>query len=144
MSDQAKIEVFIGKCRGVGLNVTPQRLSVFKAMMNDKSHPNPETIYKRIKEENPTISFATVYKTLETFEQKGIIKLVTPLHNTVRYDSMLQQHHHIVCVQCKKVIDLEDEDLNHLAIPAEIMDAGSQLVDFSVQFNVICKECRMN
>ena len=115
MSDQAKIEVFIGKCRGVGLNVTPQRLSVFKAMMNDKSHPNPETIYKRIKEENPTISFATVYKTLETFEQKGIIKLVTPLHNTVRYDSMLQQHHHIVCVQCKKVIDLEDEDLNHLA-----------------------------
>lgn len=142
MSDQAKIEEFIGKCRGVGLNVTPQRLSVFKAMMNDSSHPNPETIYKRIKEENPTISFATVYKTLETFEQKRIIKLVTPLHNTVRYDPMLKQHHHIVCVQCKKILDLDDEDLNQLHIPETVLEAGNHLVDYSVQFNVICKDCR--
>ena len=141
MNDQEKINQFMQKCRDKGLSVTPQRLSIFKAMMNDNSHPNPETIYKRIKEDNPTISFATVYKALETFEQHGIIKMVTSLHNTVRYDPMLQQHHHIVCTKCKKVIDLVDEELNQIQIP-ESITKDNQFLDFSIQFNVICSECR--
>ncbi len=141
MSDQEKIKRFMQKCRDKGLSVTPQRLSIFKAMMNDDSHPNPETIYKRIKEENPTVSFATVYKALETFERNGIIKVVTSLHNTVRYDPMLQQHHHIVCIKCKKVIDLVDEELNQIKIPESIAKEN-QFLDFSIQFNVICSTCR--
>lgn len=136
-----RINQFMQQCRSVGLSVTPQRLSIFKCMMNDESHPNPDSIYKRIKEENPTISFATVYKTLETFEKHGIIKLVTALHNTVRYDPITEQHHHIVCINCKKVIDLIDEDLNQLQIPESVIN-GNQFLDYSIQFNVICKDCR--
>jgi Fur family peroxide stress response transcriptional regulator len=141
MSDQKKIEQFISHCRSVGLNVTPQRLAVYKAIMNDSTHPNPETIYKRVKAENPTISFATVYKTLEAFEQNGIVSMVTTLHNTVRYDPIVQQHHHLVCVRCKKVIDLNDEALNNLSIPEDALK-GSQLLNYSILVNILCEECR--
>ncbi len=141
MSDREKIEQFISHCRRVGLNVTPQRLAVYKAIMNDSTHPNPETIYKKVKEDHPTISFATVYKTLESFEQNGIVSMVTSLHNTVRYDPIVDQHHHLVCVRCKKVMDLNDESLNHLSIPADALK-GSQLLNYSIQFNILCEECR--
>jgi Fur family peroxide stress response transcriptional regulator len=141
MNEQKQIEQFIDNCREKNLSVTPQRLAIFKALVNDSSHPNPETIHKKIKVENPTISFATVYKTLETFEKHGIISLVTNLHNTVRYDPVTVQHHHIVCVHCKKVIDLFDEKLNHITIPKEVLKANN-LVNFSVHFNVICPDCK--
>ena len=142
MSDQQKIEQFINRCRNIGLNVTPQRLAVYKAIMNDSTHPNPETIYKNVKKDNPTISFATVYKTLESFEQNGILSVVTALHNTVRYDPVVKQHHHLVCVRCKKVIDLNDESLNNLNISEDELH-GSKLLNYSIQFNVLCEECHV-
>ena len=141
MSEQEKIEEFIRTCRENKLSVTPQRLAVYKALLSDHSHPSPEKIHKKVKAEHPTISYATVYKILETFEKKGMISLVTALHNTLRYDPLTVQHHHITCVRCKKVIDLFDEILNEIHIPEEVT-ASNSLLNFSVHFNVICSECR--
>ena len=141
MSNQEKIDQFIKRCREKNLSVTPQRLAIYKALVNDNTHPNPEAIHKKIKIDNPTISFATVYKTLETFEKNRLISLVTNLHNTVRYDPLTEQHHHIVCVKCKKVIDLFDNKLNQIEIPKTVT-SGNNLVNYSVHFNVICSECR--
>ena len=138
---EQKIKAFISTCRENGLSVTPQRLSIYKALIGDTSHPKPEDVYKRIEKEHPTISLATVYKTLETFERYGIITMVTPLHNTVRYDTMTQPHHHIVCVKCKKVIDLFDDRLIDLPVPEKVTE-DNRLISFSIQYNVVCAECR--
>ncbi len=142
MNDQDKITAFIRKCRENHLSVTPQRLAIYRQIMNDHSHPNPETIYKRVKEEFPTISFATVYKTLETFEHHGIISMVTTIHNTVRYDPVTEPHHHAICVRCKKVIDVFDQQLDNLPVPAAITEGGNQFLNYSVQFNILCAECK--
>ncbi|NOY61363.1 MAG: transcriptional repressor, partial [Calditrichaeota bacterium] len=131
------LDDFFEKCREYRLSVTPQRLAIYKALMTDNTHPNPEKIHKAIKADFPTISLATVYKTLETFERNGIISVVTPIHNTVRYDVMTEHHHHIVCVRCKKIIDLESKELDALKIP-DVVAKQNRLVDFSVHFNVIC------
>jgi Fur family peroxide stress response transcriptional regulator len=135
------INQFFEKSRKAGLNVTPQRLAVYKALISDDSHPSPDTIHKTVKPDFPTISFATVYKILETFEKKGIISKVTTLHNTLRYDSVTKRHHHIICVNCKKIIDLKSKDLDSLPIPAEVKQ-GNKLIDFNVHFNVICCDCQ--
>ncbi len=141
MTDKEKIDRFIQKCREHHLSVTPQRLAVYREIMDDHSHPNPETIYKRVKEQFPTISFATVYKTLETFEKYGIISIVTTIHNTVRYDPITEPHHHAICVRCKKVIDIFDDQLNHLTVPEAVTKGGNQYLGYSVQFNIICADC---
>ncbi|MHB2153962.1 Fur family transcriptional regulator [Caldithrix abyssi] len=138
--NKSKIDEFIKKCRESNLSVTPQRLAIFKQIMDDHTHPSPEMVYKRVKEEFPTISFATVYKTLETFEKIGVLAVVTPIHNTVRYDSVTEPHHHLVCIKCKKVMDVFDENLNQLDIPADILQSN-KLVAYSVHFNVICSDC---
>lgn len=141
MNVQEKTDQFINKCRSKGLSVTPQRLAIYKSLLDDETHPNPESVFNKIKGENPTISFATVYKTLETFQKHGIISLVTNLHNTVRYDPITDPHHHAVCVKCKKVIDVFDDRLNELPAPPSIL-SNNILLNHSVQFNVVCADCR--
>ncbi len=139
--EEQKIKEFITVCRENGLSVTPQRLSIYKALIGDTSHPKPEDVYKRIEKDHPTISLATVYKTLETFEKYGIISVVTPLHNTVRYDTMTKPHHHIVCIKCKKIIDVIDKQLNDLPVPEQVTKEN-RLINYSIQYNVVCAECR--
>ena len=138
---QDQIADFIQKCKTNALSVTPQRLAIYKALLIDKSHPNPECVYNSIKPDFPTISLATVYKTLETFEKHRIISVVTPLHETVRYDAEIEHHHHVVCVKCKKVMDIKDPELEKIEIP-DIVKVGNQVLDYDIQFNVICDSCR--
>ena len=141
MDYQEKINQFKTKCREKKLKITPQRLTIYKALLADKTHPNPEKIHKAIKIENPTITLATVYKTLETFEQNGLSSIVTNLHNNIRYDPITIQHHHIVCVKCKRVIDLFDDDLDEIEVPRSVTN-GNNLVNYSVHFNVVCSGCK--
>lgn len=138
---QTLVTNFIQKCKEHTLSVTPQRLAIYKALINDKSHPNPDSVYNAILPDFPTISLATVYKTLETFEKVGIISVVTPLHETVRYDAEMDHHHHVVCLRCKNVVDIKDPELDKIKIPENISNEN-QLIDFSIQFNVICSKCR--
>ena len=57
--------------REKGLKVTPQRIAVYNMLCNTKEHPDAETIYKTLEPTNPTMSLATVYKTLDFFKQLG-------------------------------------------------------------------------
>ena len=132
---------FENQCRAHRLSLTPQRMIIYKALLDDTLHPSPDKIYKTIKPTFPTISLATVYKTLETFAKYGLISRVTPIHNTVRYDVQTEHHHHLVCIKCKKIMDIESEELDEFEIPASI--AGkNKFIDFSVHVSVICSECQ--
>jgi len=134
------VDQFFDKCRKAGLNVTPQRLAVYKALLELDNHSSPDDIYHHIKKNFPTISFATVYKILETLEAKKIISKVTMLHNTLRYDPMTKRHHHAICIKCKQIMDIENKDLDSIKVPANVIK-GNRLVNFSVHFNVVCSAC---
>ncbi|MFC1477398.1 Fur family transcriptional regulator [candidate division KSB1 bacterium] len=135
------IEQFKKQCRQSGLKLTPQRIAVFEALMSDYSHPSSEAIYSRVHKKFPTISKATVYKTLDTFEKHGIVSAVTSLHDKKRYDPLTARHHHIICTKCSKIFDLIDPELDKLKIPKQVTKVG-KLVDFSVHFSVICLDCQ--
>jgi Fur family peroxide stress response transcriptional regulator len=135
-----EIQDFIDKCKEVKLSVTPQRIIIYKELLGNKSHPSPEDFYNAIKEDNPTISFATVYNTLETFEKYGFIKKVTPLHNKVRYDPVVEPHHHLVCVKCGKIIDVEPGEIDEIEIPGKVVGKNMYL-DYSLRINIVCTEC---
>ncbi|CAG0995338.1 Peroxide-responsive repressor PerR [Anaerolineae bacterium] len=138
---EAKIQQFIEQCKAAGMKVTPQRLVIFRTLMQDVSHPSPDRLYRRIKRSHPTISHATVYTTLEAFARHGIIARLTPLHETVRFDPITRPHHHIVCVSCKKVTNLPEEEIPPIAIPAHVSRENTVLGQ-SVYINVLCPSCR--
>lgn len=134
-----RVNNFISKSKEYGLKVTPQRIAIYRELAKTDQHPSTEMIYKRIKDYYPNISLTTVYRTLETFEKLGLISVVNVLYNAARYDANLNPHHHIVCVNCKKIEDVYDETLDDTKINTDIEEYT--VTGFSVLFNGVCKEC---
>lgn len=141
INQNKKIELFIRQCKTAGLNVTPQRLAIYRSLSGDSSHPSPDAVYRRVRMLHPTISVATVHKTLDTFEKCGIISRLTPIHESVRYDAMTEPHHHIICVRCKKVVNLADDEISPVRIPARIR-RENEFLGYSVHVNVLCADCK--
>ncbi|MCS6816152.1 MAG: transcriptional repressor [Blastocatellia bacterium] len=132
---------FVEHCRARGLSVTPQRLAIYHALITSSQHPSAEDIYRRIRRQYPTISLATVYKTLETLEHEGFISKVTPLHETARYDANRARHHHLICVRCHAIEDFSAEALEHLSLPQEATRSW-RVLEYTVQVLGICRECQ--
>ena len=101
--------------REKGLKVTPQRIAVYNMLMNTYEHPNAEMIYKSLEPTNPTMSLATVYKTLDFFKQLGLVQELNVGEPSSRYDAVVQCHPHTVCKVCGKVEDLHMEELTDVA-----------------------------
>ncbi|HQU74933.1 MAG: transcriptional repressor [Calditrichaeota bacterium] len=132
---------FIEACRDKGLNVTYQRILIFKVLSESQVHPTAEEIYKSVKEEYPSISLATVYKTLETLVEKDLIRKVNPLHDTARYDGDSARHHHMVCHYCGKLIDVHDQAFQNLPLPQH---PDFEITGFRILFEGVCDDeaCR--
>lgn len=136
---ERRVTEFIEKSKELGLKVTPQRTAIYKELARTDQHPSTEMIYKNIKDYFPNISLTTVYRTLETFEKNGLISVVNQLYNAARYDANLNPHHHIVCVECKKIEDVYESSVNHEKIDQNIQEY--KVVGYSVLFNGICSDC---
>lgn len=135
-------DTFIARCRDAGLSVTHQRLAIFEAVMATcNRHPSADLIYRSVRERYPTISFNTIYKNLETFEELGIVMKVNPLYNEARYDVDVRPHHHLICRECKTIVDVHDEELDRLPSPQAAND-GFVVENWTVQFTGLCAECR--
>jgi len=135
------IDTFIQECKNRGLNVTFPRMAIYKILLQYEGHPSAEDIYKEVQKDYPNISLATVYKTLEMLAENDLITKVTQLHDIVRYDFNKDFHHHLVCIKCKKITDIENESLNNIPIPKNI-EKGFKIINYQVQFDGICKECQ--
>jgi len=97
-----------------GLKVTPQRLAVLEAVFELGNHPTAERVIEFIKKNHPNIAVGTVYKTLETYVEKGIVRKVKTDRDIMRYDAVLDKHHHLYCLESDKIEDYYDEDLNKM------------------------------
>ncbi len=96
------------------LRATQQRVVIYHYLLNTKSHPTTEEVFQQIKDANPSISLATVYKTMESLEAYGLINKVSSKGGSMRYDANIKNHNHIYCVNTNEIIDYEDEELSEL------------------------------
>ena len=99
---------------GNGLKVTPQRVAVYEAISRMNNHPNAEAIIDFIKKKYPNIAVGTVYNTLETFAQKGIISRMKTNGDVMRYDALMHRHHHLYSTDSRRIEDYFDEELNQI------------------------------
>jgi Fur family peroxide stress response transcriptional regulator len=97
-----------------GLKVTPQRVAVYEAISRMNNHPNAEAIIDFIKNKYPNIAVGTVYNTLETFVQKGIISRMKTNGDVMRYDALMHRHHHLYSTDSRRIEDYYDEELNQI------------------------------
>jgi len=94
------------------LKVTPQRIAVLEALNNLKEHPTADKIKEYVVKNHPNIAVGTIYKTLETFVEKGLVKKVKTEQDVMRYDAILDKHHHLYCEDTDRIEDFFDDQLN--------------------------------
>ena len=102
------------KLSEAGLKITPQRIAVLEAVMELRNHPTAENVIDFIKSNHPNIATGTVYKTLETFVEKGLIKKVKTDRDIMRYDAMTDPHHHLYCSTSDRIEDFMDPELQKM------------------------------
>lgn len=107
-------ERIIQALKDSGLKVTPQRIAVFDAVIGLNNHPSAENVTEYIKTNHPNISTGTVYKTLETLVQCGIIKKVKTDADIMRYDAVVAKHHHLYCADSERIEDFIDPKLDEM------------------------------
>jgi Fur family peroxide stress response transcriptional regulator len=137
---QGRLAEFVANCRRKKMAVTPQRLAVLRALLESGDHPRADRIYDRVRSEHPHISLATVHRTLERLCDVGEASKVTPLHETARYDGNTRPHHHVVCVRCKRVEDLEAPEFDILLSGRQTL-GEFQLLGCSVEVRALCHRC---
>lgn len=131
----------IDACKEKELSATLQRITILRVLQQMEGHPTVEEIFRQVQLEIPTISLATVYKNLETLTQNKLVTQVTRLHDVTRYDVNNEPHHHLVCVQCRKIVDVDGQAVPQLSLPAAASH-GFEIFGFQIQFDGLCAECR--
>ena len=123
------------------LKLTPQRLAVYNYLKGTTAHPCADTIYKAIHELYPTMSLATVYKTLKTLAEVKLIQEINVGEYNFRYDGNPNPHPHIQCLSCGKVDDLNNITFSELNKIAED-NSDYEIVYNQVYFYGYCNSCK--
>ena len=140
MGPQHTNETFRERCERHGLAVTHQRQVIFETLARMHGHPSPEAVYDLVRAHIPSISLATVYKNLKTFEEHGLIREVSPHHGSARFETNATPHHHMVCLRCKAIVDVPAEDVAPVRLKKRA-PAGFRIQRYSVEMHGICGEC---
>lgn len=123
----------------IGLKLTPQRLAILEYLEDNKKHPSAEEIYKEVSRRFPTMSFATVYNTLEALRQRGAVLELTIDPGKKRFDPNTETHHHLICTKCRKIEDVH----RHYDLPVPgTGENGFQITGNHIEFYGICPACR--
>ncbi len=101
------------RLKEAGLRITPQRIAVLEAVINS-NHPTADQLLTRIRKTHPNIATGTIYKVLETFVNKGIIRKIETLSGVMRYDAILLKHHHLQDENDNRIEDYFDDELDRL------------------------------
>ena len=127
-------------CHRHDLAATHQRQVIYETVLSLAGHPSPEAIYAKVRRKIPSISLATVYKNLRTFLDSGMLQEVSLHHGSLRVETNQRPHHHLVCVRCKTITDLEEADLKPFPLPQEL-PRGFQVKRIAVDVLGICEAC---
>lgn len=96
------------------LKVTPQRIAILDAIYKLGGHPTVDKIVDYIHQNNPNIASGTVYKVLDTLIENKLVKRVTTDRDVMRYDGIMERHHHLYCMESDRIEDYVDEELDKL------------------------------
>lgn len=131
----------IQQMRCLGIRVTAQRISVAEVLVNAKDHPTAQELYQRVRSRFPHITMGTVYNTVHTLAQNGLIQPLPFPHGT-RYDANPHPHANLVCVQCATITDIpeEEEMLSRLRERAAAQ-SGFQILSQRLDFYGLCHDC---
>jgi Fur family peroxide stress response transcriptional regulator len=126
--------------RSKGYRATPQRIAICRFALNSRDHPSAQQVYNEVKKIHPTVSLATVYKTLGVLKDLNLIQELNFPQGQARFDSYMKPHINLICLQCGSVADLDDDSVMEItrkvAAAAKFKPKGQRIDIFG-----ICRKC---
>ena len=108
-------DTILQRCERKGLRMTSQRKIIAQVLKNVADHPDVEELYKRASKIDPTISIATVYRTVKLFDEAGILDKLEFGDGRARYEDAEREHHdHLIDINSGRVIEFMDSDIEKL------------------------------
>ncbi len=143
MNDRQKIEFLLNQLEAAGKRSTPQRHAVCQALVEHGSHPTVAEVFERVRAIFPMISQATVYNTIDTLQELGLVRqLDIANHEHTHYDLDLRPHINVVCTHCGLITDLYTDTLD--ALLAQVSNRSGYQIEAQSALLVygICPACR--
>ena len=108
-------DTILQRCERKGLRMTSQRKIIAQVLENVADHPDVEELYKRASKIDPTISIATLYRTVKLFDEAGILEKLEFGDGRARYEDAKREHHdHLIDINSGRVIEFMDSDIEKL------------------------------
>ena len=141
-SPETRLEQMIEKLKSNEFRITPQRYAVLKILSVSKNHPSAESIYEQLHPDYPTMSPATVYKTINLLKKNGEILELEFSEMSNRYDgNKPYPHPHVICTRCGTIIDPPMLDFEKLKSNM-IKETGFTISSHRLDFYGLCPECQ--
>jgi Fur family peroxide stress response transcriptional regulator len=102
------------RLRDKGLKATPRRISILGAIIELNNHPAAEEIVSFLRKRNLNIATATVYKALDILATKKVINKVETEKNIIRYDAIMEPHHHLISTESGLITDYDNEEISRI------------------------------
>lgn len=139
-------ESYKKKLKEAGYKLTPQRIAIINAIADSKGkHLNTEEIYDIVKQRNPEMGLATVYRTLQLLDELEVVSSLNLEDGCVRYELYANtgehNHHHLICSNCGKVIEVEGDLLDDLESQIE-REYDFKIMDHKLKFYGLCHKCK--
>jgi Fur family peroxide stress response transcriptional regulator len=135
-SDASTIEAL----RSKGYKATPQRIAICRIALNSRAHPSAQQVYAEVRKIHPTVSLATVYKTLEVLRDLDLVQEIDFPNGRARFDSYMNPHINLICLKCGSITDLDDvtvkEITRKVAAASKFKPTGQRVDVYG-----ICQKC---
>lgn len=137
-STDTALEAASERLRGAGYRVTKQRLAVCAFLHGNVSHPTVDDIYAGVKDVFPRMSVATVYKSVASLIDIGLVKPISQGLAATVYDASTDEHAHFRCIHCNQITDVP---IDQTAVARVELD-HCEIIGSSLEFYGFCASCR--
>jgi len=138
---QQQADRIVQTLKSKGLRVTPQRFAVYANLLARTDHPTAEQILNDLNQNAPTSSQATVYISLQTLRDAGLVREVLLEQGVCRYDANVTPHHHFRCQCCGEIEDIAWNQLQ--GIELQRLRPGLKVDGYEVTVYGICDRCQV-
>jgi Fe2+ or Zn2+ uptake regulation protein len=123
--------------RDNGIKVTPQRLEILRFLDKHHTHPTAEEIFHVLRKRFPSLSKTTVYNTIQSLRDHGLLNVVGLGSGEARFDSVINPHHHLLCRECGKIIDISVQ----CPYTRKQLAGGHRIEEVHGYFRGVCESC---
>lgn len=137
---KTQVQEALEQLKTTGVRITPQRHAILTHLMDAKTHPTADDIYRALAPQFPSMSVATIYNNLKMFVEAGLVHELTYGDNSSRFDANVTSHYHAICQQCGKIVDFHFPAL-HDAEEAAESQTGFVVNGHRMEIHGICPSC---